>query len=128
MGSRFRARIALALLAAAPAACATPSATSGSAAVTTAPAQRSPAPAAPAAAPARRFVSPYSYEWFIRAELHVAAGRYAEAVEAYEMALTSADDDAYVLARLAEAQDHAGETEAAARTLRTGLELDPQSE
>jgi tetratricopeptide (TPR) repeat protein len=84
-------------------------------------------PPAPAAAP-RRFVSPYSYEWFVRAELLAARGQHAAAVEAYRMALTSADEDPYVLARLAEALDRSGDTEGAADALAAGLQIDPRSE
>jgi tetratricopeptide (TPR) repeat protein len=96
------------------------------------PSAATPTGTAPAAAqpePARRaFVSPYSYEWFVRAELYAATGRHAEAVAAYEAALTSADDDPYVLARLAEAQERAGNHGAAQSSLERALKLDPRSE
>jgi tetratricopeptide (TPR) repeat protein len=127
MSCSFRAqRLALALLACTPLACAGANAQVASAAQPLRSEPAKPAQAPPP--PPRAFVSPYSYEWFIRAELYAADGRYAEAVEAYQMALTSADDDTYVLARLAEAEDHAGDAEAAAHTLETGLGRDPQSE
>src|SRR5262245_14492021 len=67
-------------------------------------------PHAPQPAPRpRAFVSPYSYEWFIRGELLVARGAYAQAAEAYRSALASADDDPYLLSRLADALDRAGQ-------------------
>jgi predicted Zn-dependent protease len=119
-------RLALVLLASAPAACGAPSATAKGARTPTSAA--SPAARRQPQPTARSFVSPYRYEWFIRAEVYAATGRYAEAVEAYQMALTSADDDPYVFARLAQAEDQAGENDAAARTLAAGLALDPQSE
>jgi thioredoxin-like negative regulator of GroEL len=84
-------------------------------------------PAAVKPAPAS-FVSPYSYEWFVHAELLAARGQYAAAAEAYGMALSSADDDAYLMARLAEALDLAGDRAAAERQLQAGLELDPRAE
>jgi len=80
-----------------------------------------------AAAP-RRFVSPYSYEWFVRAELLAARGQDAAAAEAYRMALTSADEDPYVLARLADALDRSGDAEGADEALAAGLQIDARSE
>jgi tetratricopeptide (TPR) repeat protein len=74
------------------------------------------------------FVSPYSYEWFVRAELLQARGQYGAAVEAYRSALSSADEDPYLLSRLAEALDRAGDADAAQHALSTALELDPRSE
>src|SRR5436305_2089320 len=94
-------------------------------------AQAQPAAAAPASAsPARAhaFVSPFSYEWFVRAELLLARGQYAAAAEAYRTALTSADEDAYVFARLAEALDRSGDAAGASEALQAGLQIDPQSE
>lgn len=86
-------------------------------------------PGAPQPAPRpRAFVSPYSYEWFIRGELLAARGAYAQAAEAYRAALASADDDAYLLARLADALDRAGQRGEADEALQAALERDPQSE
>ena len=73
-------------------------------------------------------MSPYAYEWFVRAELLRARGEHAAAAEAYQSALTSGDDDPYLLARLAEAREAAGEPAAADAALRTALALDPRSE
>jgi tetratricopeptide (TPR) repeat protein len=94
------------------------------------PAPRAPdANAPPGARPAPTpFVSPYAYEWFVRAELLRARGEHAAAAEAYQSALTSGDDDAYLLARLAEAREAAGEPAAADDALRAALTLDPRSE
>src|SRR5262249_28245241 len=69
-----------------------------------------------------------SYEWFIRGELLAARGEHAAAAEAYEAALSSADDDPYLLARLADARDLAGDSAGAAHALDTALEIDPESE
>jgi predicted Zn-dependent protease len=77
---------------------------------------------------ARSLPSPYAYEWFIRAELLRARGDEPAAIEAYRRSLASADPDPYVLARLAEALDRAGQPSAAQRALQAGLELDPRSE
>jgi tetratricopeptide (TPR) repeat protein len=77
---------------------------------------------------ARAFVPPFSYEWFVRGELLLAREQYAAAAEAYRMALSSADEDPYLLARLAEALDRAGDAAGAENALQAGLEVDPQSE
>jgi thioredoxin-like negative regulator of GroEL len=74
------------------------------------------------------FVSPYAYEWFVRAELARSQGDSAGAAEAYESALTSGDDDPYLLARLAEAREASGDHPAADRALASALERDPSSE
>jgi tetratricopeptide (TPR) repeat protein len=86
------------------------------------------APRASARPSLPRFASPFSYEWFVRAELLRARGQHAAAVEAYRNALASAEEDPYLIARLAEALDLAGEPAAARDALRRALELDPQSE
>jgi tetratricopeptide (TPR) repeat protein len=84
-------------------------------------------PGTPHVAP-RPFVSPYAYEHYVRAELLRARGRDAEAAEAYRMALSSSEDDAYLLARLAEAADAAGDAAGSDAALATALALDPRSE
>lgn len=78
-------------------------------------------------APLRRFVSPHSYEHFLRAELALARGAYTDAVEHYREALSD-EDDPFVLARLAEALDLAGSHEAANDALAHALTVDPESE
>ena len=85
-------------------------------------------PDRPAPARVREFVSPYSYEWFVRGELYALRDDYVRAIEAYRMALTSADEDPYVLAHLADALDRSGDRAAAREALQDGLQLDPDSE
>ncbi len=75
-----------------------------------------------------RFVSAYSYEWFVRAELAVASGEYDAAVLAYRRALAAPYEDPLVLARLADALDRAGQAESAAEVLEHAEELDDASE
>lgn len=75
-----------------------------------------------------RFASPYTYEWFLRAELLRASGRLGSAIEAYRAALAGADADAHILARLGSALDEAGEHEQAQQALDEALERDPESE
>jgi tetratricopeptide (TPR) repeat protein len=81
---------------------------------------------APQAAP--RYASPYTYEWFIRAELLRGRGQLDAAIEAYRAALAGADEDAYVSARLATALDERGEHGAAKELLDAALEREPDSE
>jgi hypothetical protein len=85
-------------------------------------------PSAIAPSPAPRFASPYTYEWFVRAELLRAAGHLAAAIEAYRSALAGADEDADLLARLASALDEQGLHAVARKTIDEALELDPYSE
>ncbi len=80
-------------------------------------------PAAPV-----RFVSPYTYEWFIRAELFVAQGDLPQAADAYRRALAGADEDPLVVARLALTLDAMGDAEGAREQLDHGDTLDPASE
>jgi len=79
-------------------------------------------------APQTRFVSPYTYEWFIRAELFRAQGKLAQAAGAYRRALAGADEDPLVLARLALTLDALGEPEEAREMLVHADSLDPDSE
>jgi len=81
-----------------------------------------------AAGPPRRFVSPHSYEWFMRAELLSHRGQAEAALRAYEMALAGAEEDAYVLSRYALALQAAGQGAEAERALQRALSLDPSSE
>jgi Tfp pilus assembly protein PilF len=75
-----------------------------------------------------RFASPYTYEWFVRAELLRAGGQLAAAIEAYRTALAGADEDAHLLARLASALDEQGHHDQAAELLDQALRLEPDSE
>src|SRR5512139_1879293 len=47
-----------------------------------------------------RFVSPYEYEHFLRAERCAALADYACAIDGYQRALLGAEEDPFVLARL----------------------------
>jgi tetratricopeptide (TPR) repeat protein len=91
---------------------------------------QTPASAAAASTASARvpFVSPFAYEWFVRAELLEARGEHAQAAEAYRNALSSADEDPYLYARLAQALQGAGDIHGADRALQAGLALDPRSE
>lgn len=84
-------------------------------------------PARPRTAPPR-FASPYTYEWFLRAELARAAGDLPAAIQAYRAALAGSDEDSYVLARLGSALDEAGEHASARQVLDDALQRDPASE
>jgi predicted Zn-dependent protease len=75
-----------------------------------------------------RFASPYTYEWFVRAELLRAGGQLAVAIEAYRTALAGADEDAHVLARLASALDEQGDHDQAAELVDQALRLEPDCE
>lgn len=78
--------------------------------------------------PQTRFVSPYTYEWFIRAELFRAQGNLREAADGYRRALAGADEDPLVLARLALTVDALGDTNEARDLLAHADSLDPVSE
>jgi Tfp pilus assembly protein PilF len=77
---------------------------------------------------ATRFASPYAYEWFIRAELLRASGQLQAAIEAYRMALSDADEEADVLARLGSALDEQGKHAPADEAIAQALRLEPMSE
>lgn len=91
-----------------------------------APATADTAPTTPSSPP--RFVSPYTYEHFIRAELAAAKGDLRAAAEGYRRALAGADEDALVIARLALTLDALGKDEQARELLGRGDALDPTSE
>ncbi|MCB9613986.1 MAG: hypothetical protein H6721_25425 [Sandaracinus sp.] len=74
------------------------------------------------------FVSPFEYEHFLRAELAVARGDDAEAVEEYAMARLGVRDDALIASRQAEALDRLGRVERADAVLDEARELDARSE
>lgn len=74
------------------------------------------------------FVSPYSYEMFVRGELAVARDDLRGAAEAFELARAGPDEDPLVLARLADVLDRLGQREEADEILGTGHALDPRSE
>ena len=74
------------------------------------------------------FVSPFAYEHFVRAELAVAAGDDAAAVELYQLARAGAQDDAYVAARQAEALIRLQRYQAAEATLAEAEAIEPATE
>lgn len=74
------------------------------------------------------FVSPSQYEAFIRAEVAMARGDLEGAIYQYRVALSGADEDPYVHARLALAFDAAGQAENASDALQRALDVDPESE
>lgn len=67
------------------------------------------------------FVTPYAYEWFVRGELAMAAGKYKEAAKAFGLARADAGDDPLLLGRLAEALEGAESPRSADRVLDEGL-------
>lgn len=75
-----------------------------------------------------RFIPPYCYEWFVRAERFAALGELEKAVEAYRLALTGPEEDAFILARLAEALHELGRTEASLKALERAEAIDSRSE
>lgn len=74
------------------------------------------------------FVSPSSYEGFIRGELAAARGDDARAISAYRAAIELGDSDPVLIARLAEALDRSGHTAAAEGQLEAALARQPRSE
>lgn len=74
------------------------------------------------------FVSPFSYEHFLRGELAELRGDLREAAREYELARAGPEDDPLLVARLADVQDRLGREEQALALLRVGDELDPASE
>ena len=74
------------------------------------------------------FVSPTSYELFVRAEVAAAREDWSGAVQLYRLALGGAAEDPLVLAHLALALAHAGRPTDADEAIARALELDPESE
>jgi tetratricopeptide (TPR) repeat protein len=74
------------------------------------------------------FVSPTSYEFFVRAEVAVEEQRWEAAVQLYRLALAGAEEDPLVLSRLAIALARAGRPADSEAALARALELDPESE
>lgn len=73
---------------------------------------------------ASAYVSPYSYEHFVRGELARAHEDWAAAIHHYRQARSGAADDPLVLARMAEAYDRLDQTESANQALRMANEID----
>ena len=74
------------------------------------------------------FVSPYSYEWYLRGEVAIAQGELEVAAQALARARAGPEEDPYVLARLADVLDQLDEQDRAQDVLADGIELDPRSE
>ncbi len=74
------------------------------------------------------FVSPTSYEAFVRGELALEAGDCAAAVESFRLATSDAEDDALATARLVRAYGCAGREGDARQTLERAVERFPLSE
>ncbi len=74
------------------------------------------------------FVSPHSYEYFIRGELAALHGDLETAANAYDLARAGATDDPLLIARYADALDRLGRHDDADAALEEGDELDPRSE
>ena len=77
---------------------------------------------------AGHFVSPYSYEWFVRGELALTREDYSQAIEAYRRALAGSEQDVLVLSRLALALTRLGQTRQAQAVLKRAAALDRHSE
>lgn len=75
-----------------------------------------------------QFVSPHSYEWFVRGELAREQGDLARAAEAYALARTGAADDPLLIARHAEALEATGRQAEADEVLADGVRLFPSAE
>jgi tetratricopeptide (TPR) repeat protein len=74
------------------------------------------------------FVSPTSYEGFIRGELYAARGDDVRAISAYRAAIELGESDPFLVAQLAEALDRSGQTAAAEAQLEAALAKHPRSE
>src|SRR5690606_8041459 len=74
------------------------------------------------------FVPPTAYEAYMRGELALAQGQYAQAMAQLELATTAPEEDAFLLTRLAYAQALAGFVEEAERTLSHAARVDACSE
>ena len=84
-------------------------------------------PPGPAQSARTQFVSPHSYAWFTRAELHAAHGRDQQAADAYRMVLIGGDDP-YVMTRLAATMERLGQPDDAREVLHQALAIDRCSE
>lgn len=74
------------------------------------------------------FVSPFSYEHFIRGEMAMLRGDLPRAAEEYQLARAGPEDDPLLIARLADVKDRLGREDEAMHLLDEGLALDPNSE
>lgn len=74
------------------------------------------------------FVSPFSYEHFVRGELAMLHGDLARAAEEYRLARAGPEDDPLLVARLADVTDRLGREDEAMALLAQGQEADPDAE
>lgn len=74
------------------------------------------------------FVSPFSYEHFVRAELAEIRGDLRQAAEEYRLARAGPEDDTFVIARLADVVDRLGREREAVQLLAQGDQMDPDDE
>ncbi len=74
------------------------------------------------------FVSPFSYEHYVRGELAIATGDLQTAAEELELARAGPDEDPLVMARLADVLDQLDRHEDADRVLTDALERFPDAE
>src|SRR5690606_32400366 len=74
------------------------------------------------------FVSPFSYEHFVRGELAYLRGDLRQAREEYMLARAGPEDDPLLIARLADVLDRLDREAEALALLREGEALDPESE
>ena len=74
------------------------------------------------------FVSPFSYEHFVRGELAEIRGDLREAAEEYRLARAGPEDDPMLIARLADVLDRLGREEEALSLLEQGDDMDPDDE
>ncbi|MEZ4335746.1 MAG: tetratricopeptide repeat protein [Sandaracinaceae bacterium] len=74
------------------------------------------------------YVSPYSYEHFVRGELAAERGDLREAYDEYRQARTGPADDPLLIARLADVLDQLGHEVEALELLAQGDELSPDDE
>ncbi len=72
------------------------------------------------------FVSPYSYEWVVRAERAMSLGDFEHAVLAFQHARSGAEEDPWLFARLVRAQTCAGQLRKAKQTLKEAFEHFPR--
>ena len=77
---------------------------------------------------AGHFVSPFSYEHFIRGEIALAHGDLAHAAEQFELARAGPEEDPLVLARLVEVLDRLDRRAEADEVLRGALQTFPEAE
>lgn len=74
------------------------------------------------------FVSPFSYEHFVRGELAYLRGDLRQALDEYQLARAGPEDDPLLIARIAEVLDRLDREREALALLNEGEALDPDSE